>query len=95
MLLNTINVESMLKILLILGNRGRQKNVIGRSHSMGELVVRKCCTSLLCYLDNRSAVGVTANNTLRLHHNARKLAFGEKTRMRRVLCRDGENVKYS
>ena len=42
-------------------------------------VVRKCCTSLLHYLDNRSAVGVMANNTLRLHHNARKLVFGEKT----------------
>ena len=77
--------KCMLEILCILGNRGRQKNVNGRRHPMGELVVRKCCTSLLCYLDNRSAVGVMANNTLRLHHNARKLVFGEKTIMRRVL----------
>ena len=38
MFLNTINVESMLEILCILGNRGRQKNVVGIMNSMGELV---------------------------------------------------------
>ena len=70
MFLNTINVESMLEILCILGNRGRQKNVNGRIHPMGELVVGKCCTSLLCYLVNRSAVGVMANDTLWLHQES-------------------------
>ena len=30
-------------------------------------------------MNKRSAVGVMANNTLHLHHNARKLVFGEKT----------------
>ena len=29
-------------------------------------VLRKCCTSLLYYLDNHSAVGVMAKNTLHL-----------------------------
>ena len=40
------------------------------------------CPVLFCilyYLDNRFAVGVMANNTLRLHLNARKLIIGEKT----------------
>ena len=47
-------------------------------------VVCKCCTSLLYYLDNCSTVGVMAINTW-LHHNTRKLVFGEKTTMRQVL----------
>ena len=34
-----------------------------------------------------AAVGVMANNKLRLHHSARKIVFGEKTIMRWVLWR--------